>query len=270
MSEYIRNPALYMERTKPVQKPTGGSSASTSTAAGPATPVSSSTGGPVSPVTPTPLPPVPLAVPMPMPTPRGPSELNEAVDGLQETGHAIIKRLIHRIDWLRQIFTREGREIATEFFMEVIGTDIEWMADANAFMNGCEEKVAELLAKNPQRFNHFRELQKKGVQWPHSPELRKEIEKAGFIFRPSMSCAVPSISFTLALNCIRRFAVRFPLFCAVLRSRSVMIKRDRCMCDVCGVEVSGWRPWHDPREFHDFSKHTAAFKASLFNNDTQP
>jgi hypothetical protein len=24
----------------------------------------------------------------------------------------------------------------------------------------------------------------------------------------------------------------------------MMIKRDRCVCDACGVEVSGWRPWH--------------------------
>lgn len=41
----------------------------------------------------------------------------------------------------------------------------------------------------------------------YSPNLRRQIERAGFIFRP------------------------------------MMIKRDRCVCDACGVEVSGWRPW---------------------------
>lgn len=204
VSEYIRNPALYIERTKPVQKagstvqPTGGTASAAATTAAAAD----------------------APAPAPAPTPRGPSELHEAVDALQEDGHAIIKRLIQRIDWLRIIFTREGRKISTEFFVELLGTDTAWMTDANQFMKNCEERVAELLARNPQRFNQFRELQKKGVQWPHSSEFRKEIENAGFVFRP------------------------------------MMIKRDRCLCDTCGVEVSGWRPWHEVRAFHDYSKHS--------------
>jgi hypothetical protein len=150
------------------------------------------------------------------------------VDALQELGHALTKRLIQRIDWLRQIYAREKVSINPEFFIELLGTDTQWMEDAINFMQQCEEKVAELLAKNPQRFNQFRELQKKGVQWPHSPELRKEIERAGFQFRP------------------------------------MMIKRDRCSCEICGVEVSGWRPWHDARSFHDFSKHPPAYRQQLY------
>lgn len=75
-----------------------------------------------------------------------------------------------------------------------------------------------LINMNPTNFAKFRELQSRGVQWPHSPHLRRHIERAGFVFRP------------------------------------MMIKRDRCVCDACGVEVSGWRPWHNPWQHHDWSR----------------
>ncbi len=200
VSEYIRNPRLYMERKKPV-------------------PVVNPTEKPKDPAI--------LAAEKKafdalcdsaMKAPRGPSELHEAIDGLQETGHDVIKRFIYRVDWFRSIYAKADALIPLNDLVRLIGTDLTWMAEANAFMKSCEETVAELLAKNPQRFNQFRELQKKGIQWPHSPELRTEIEKAGFVFRP------------------------------------MMIKRDRCVCDHCEVEVSGWRPWHDPKGFHDVSK----------------
>jgi serine/threonine protein kinase len=198
VSEYIRNPQLYIERTK----------SSVRNARDRDQPV----------------------IPPP-PTMRGPSELHEAVDTLQETGHSVIKRLIQRIEWLVTILRRQNVEVIPESVLSLLGTDVKWMDDATGFMNSCEYKVAELLTKNPQRFNQFRDLQKKGVQWPHSPDLRKEIEKAGFVFRP------------------------------------MMIKRDRCVCDVCGAEVSGWRPWHDPRNFHDYSRHPASYRAERFPND---
>jgi hypothetical protein len=44
----------------------------------------------------------------------------------------------------------------------------------------------------------------------------------------------------------------------------MMIKRDRTICDTCGAEVSGWRPWYEPRSFHDYSKHTAQFRAERY------
>lgn len=86
-------------------------------------------------------------------------------------------------------------------------------------MKDAETSVTTMISNNPGKFAQFRELQSKGVAWPHSPQLRKEIEKAGFVFRP------------------------------------MMIKRDRCVCDKCEVEVSGWRPWHDPSLFHDELRH---------------
>src|SRR5688572_909021 len=44
----------------------------------------------------------------------------------------------------------------------------------------------------------------------------------------------------------------------------MMIKRDRTVCDTCGAEVSGWRPWYEPRSFHDYSKHNAQFRADKY------
>lgn len=70
---------------------------------------------------------------------------------------------------------------------------------------------------NPDIFKKFLEVPG-GIQWPHSPQLRRQIEFAGFVFRPKA------------------------------------IERDRCVCNTCGVEVSGWRLWHNPWTFHDWSK----------------
>lgn len=204
VSEYIRNPQLYIERTKTAQR--GGSSANAT----------------AQPVAPLPV------------TARGPSELHEHIDTLQETGHAVVKRLVQRLEWLLNIFARENVPVDAETLITLIGTDKKWMDDATAFMNSCEYKVAELLSKNPQRFNQFRDLQKKGVQWPHSLDLRRMIERAGFTFRP------------------------------------MMIKRDRTVCDTCGAEVSGHRPWYDIRTFHDYSKHAVQYKMEKLSTPLEP
>lgn len=203
VSEFIRNPTLYIERTKVIQ-----AVANTNAGSGPSTTAT--------------------AVPDPSTWPaRGPAELHEAIDALQEFGHSIVKRLIRRVNWMRAVFERDKVALNAAFIIECVSTDTEWVADATAFMKQCEECVAELLAKNPQRFNHFRELQKKGVQWPHAPEVRREIERAGLAFRP------------------------------------MMIKRDRTVCDQCGVEVAGWRTWYKPSSFHDFSKHPHGFREAV-------
>lgn len=164
VSEYIRNPFLYTERTKSMP-PAGANATGASTSAAP------NASNPNDPS---------------LWTARGPSEIHEAIDLLQETGHNTVKRLIQRIDWLRLVFRRDCVAPNAEFIIQCVATDVAWVAEAAAFMKQCEEKVAELLAKNPQRFNQFRELQKKGVQWPHTLEVRKAVEKTGFTFRPSM------------------------------------------------------------------------------------
>jgi Inhibitor of Apoptosis domain len=152
-----------------------------------------------------------------------------SMDDFQFRGQTIIKRLCQRIEWLLDLQRKSNKPFDAEFAVKVVAADREWANDANVFMKEAESKVTDMLTKNQQKFQAFRELQRKGVQWPHSPELRREIEAAGFVFRP------------------------------------MMIKRDRCVCETCGVEVSGWRPWHNPWSFHNYAKHPVTFQPQVRN-----
>jgi hypothetical protein len=105
-----------------------------------------------------------------------------------------------------------------------LAADRKWIADAQKFIKEAELRVTQMLTRNATRFAQFRELQKQGVAWPHGVLPRGDIEKAGFSFRP------------------------------------MMIKRDRCVCDTCLVEVSGWRPWDNPWLFHDYNRHPPEFR----------
>ncbi len=62
-------------------------------------------------------------------------------------------------------------------------------------------------------------FKKNGIGFCHSPAVRRAIEQTGFVYRP------------------------------------MMFKRDRTECDICGIEVSGWRSWDDPKTMHDIKKH---------------
>ncbi len=123
-----------------------------------------------------------------------------------------------------ELSRKAGKSFDANLAVRVIAADRDWAHEANVFMREAEAKVTELLVHNQKSFDEFRKLQRKGVQWPHSPQLRTQIESAGFAYRP------------------------------------MMIKRDRCICDKCNVEISGWRPWHDPWKYHNYDRHDAAFK----------
>jgi hypothetical protein len=148
---------------------------------------------------------------------------------LQHTGQCLLKDLWQRIHWLLKVEQRSQIPAGTKYdrvdiAIRVLQHDIKWLESAAKFMKDAELSVTTMIANNPGKFAQFRELQSKGVSWPHSPQLRRDIEAAGFIFRP------------------------------------MMIKRDRCVCDTCGVEVSGWRAWHDPWSFHDASRHPGGLR----------
>ena len=139
-------------------------------------------------------------------------------------GQNLIKRFACRIEWLLSLLKPVNKKFDSVFALRVMAADRVWAHDANEFMREVESKLTELLMANQNKFQAFRELQSKGVLWPHSMELRKQIESAGFAFRP------------------------------------MMIKRDRCVCETCGEEVSGWRSWHNPWSFHNYSRHDASFR----------
>jgi serine/threonine protein kinase len=150
-------------------------------------------------------------------------EQPRAIDILQSTAERLLRRLMMRLEWLLDLQTRAKEEFDPDLFLQVMNMDSKWMDESTAFIREAELKVTDLLKRNSQRFGAFRDLQKRGVQWPHSPRLRKDIESAGFVFKP------------------------------------MMVKRDRCVCEQCGIEICGWRPWHNPWQMHNLSKHSADF-----------
>lgn len=124
---------------------------------------------------------------------------------------------------------REEPRFITRFLIKSIAKHTDYLNRIQAFYKSAQVMVDKMLAKNPNRFKQFRELQKRGVSWPHSDELRKAIVKAGFRFGP------------------------------------MMVARDRCVCDTCEFELHA-RSWYDPRECHDYSKHPVSFEAELYQN----
>jgi hypothetical protein len=100
-------------------------------------------------------------------------------------------------------------------------------AEMSGQLKAVQALVADMLNKNQQRFEQYRQLGRRGVQWPYSSEERNKWESAGFVFRP------------------------------------MMIKRDRMVCEGCGVEVSGLAPWAQLQYYHNYEKHGDGFKEKL-------
>lgn len=154
---------------------------------------------------------------------RGFVQSDGPVGELMGKGATLLRRVLMRISWVLRLQALEHKSADPEVYLRVISADRLWTRDATAFMKEAETKVMDVLRANPERFQAFRDLQKKGVAWPHAAIVRRDIENAGFAFRP------------------------------------MMVKRDRCVCATCEVEVSGWRPWHNPWAFHDYAKHHPEF-----------
>lgn len=161
-------------------------------------------------------------VPMQMLKPLGTPQPGSLPD-FQLRGQVLMKRIALRMDWLLTLNRLSDTKFDAEFALSVHRNDHVWATDAANFIKEAEDTVTAMLLRNRESFEHFRAFQRKGVQWPHHPKLRHLIEDAKFSFRP------------------------------------MMIKRDRCICEGCGREVNGWRPWHNPWNFHDYSRHPPTF-----------
>jgi hypothetical protein len=100
-------------------------------------------------------------------------------------------------------------ELMAAFFEAMDDATEKRMLDG---MNQAEKDVKAMLADNPKKFGDFRELQRKGISWPHSYAMRKIFEADGFTFMP------------------------------------IMIKRDRMVCEkACKADVSSFiADCHDP------------------------
>jgi hypothetical protein len=107
-----------------------------------------------------------------------------SIEQLQVRGRRLLQWLCQRVQWLIDLSKKSGREFQPEHFIRVIAVDRNFGDLANSFMKDAELKVTHMLTNNQQKFHQFREIQRRGVLWPHSPALRKEVEAAGFVFRP--------------------------------------------------------------------------------------
>lgn len=147
------------------------------------------------------------------------------VSDLQREAQILILRLCQRVDWLLDLEQKANKPFDPEFHLQVIAADKEWRATADELMDKLDKKVCEMLIKYSQIWQGFRKVLStyKDKIWPHSEALRKEIERAGFVVR--------QVSLT---------------------------KIDRCVCETCGVEIFGLRPWHKPWDRHNKAKHTAS------------
>jgi len=103
-------------------------------------------------------------------------------------------------------------------------TDNPWLNIARIFLKEAELRVTQMLHRNPTRFAQFRELAKHGANFPHSNQVMEELREDGWSWLP------------------------------------LLIKRDRHVCPVCHVEVSGFRPWHKARLLHNFGLHPPSFR----------
>lgn len=166
--------------------------------------------------------------PPPQPLSMGRLLREDNIQPLQEQGKLLLTQLCVRVRWLLALRNaaaqKTEQEVALRATVFYLCSDRKWVSDAQIFMRDAELRVTQMLTRNATRFAQFRELQKKGVAWPHSIEARHAIERAGFTFRP------------------------------------MMIKRDRVVCDDCLREVSGFRAYHNPSLFHDFSRHDPNFR----------
>ena len=146
---------------------------------------------------------------------------------LESKGKPILTRLIQRVDWYLELIQKSGGKFNTAIALHVVLADHKWFNEALTHLHQSEEIITRTLAASAGIFENFRAVLRGSIVWPHSSKLREVIESAGFKHAPTI------------------------------------LKRDRVICSVCGVEVDGWRPWHNPWTFHDFLRHPANFQPAL-------
>lgn len=80
-----------------------------------------------------------------------------SMDDYQMRGQNIIKRLCSRVEWLLDMQRKSNKAFDAELAVKVIAADRDWASDANTFMKEAESKVTDMLTKNQQKFQAFRE-----------------------------------------------------------------------------------------------------------------
>lgn len=151
--------------------------------------------------------------------PLGPTDITGAIETLNDKARDLTKTYIQRMEWICEILKRESIPFDPRFSLEILRTDEPLMAEIDTFNKNTLTTIQTLISENQDRLNLYKDfIQNNRIHWPHH-SISKEIKNTGFSHFPSLA------------------------------------KRDRCICRTCQVEVYGWRPWMDPEQLHDQSKH---------------
>jgi hypothetical protein len=154
---------------------------------------------------------------------------NQSLQHLEKGGEGLVLQMCKRIEWMLGLLKEAGKSFNADLCLRLVAADREWCSNVLTWAKEVEATVSDILRKNKNKFQEYRQRQRSGVSWPHSTAVRDRIEMCNFTYRP------------------------------------MMLKRDRCVCEVCGVEVYGWRPWHDPMSFHLYAKHPPAFQPVMLH-----
>lgn len=148
-------------------------------------------------------------------------DLYKTMQGFDAQGKRFCLKLVQRVEWLAEIFTKENLPFDPQLCLEFLGTDIDFLNEIDFYFTSLGQALCVLTNKDPHHFNLYRDEQKmelkKKDDWPHRLQLLKEIEKYGFEFTPTL------------------------------------IKRDCCKCKKCGEEISGWRSWMGSTDLYKHS-----------------
>ncbi|OAI48025.1 hypothetical protein AYO45_05365 [Gammaproteobacteria bacterium SCGC AG-212-F23] len=142
----------------------------------------------------------------------------DSIEEVNARALALLKRLYQRVNWMLELQGKLGSEIDAEFYIKVIAADKKWVKEVDQLYIDAEHIVTNKIANN-KLFDEFRKL---SVSWPYAPALEKEIKKAGLVHSP------------------------------------MLLKRGRCVCTDCGIEIFGLMPWSNPwslQKLHNTLKH---------------
>lgn len=145
-----------------------------------------------------------------------PGQRRFTVRDLQETCSVLTGRFIQLVEWISGLQHHAGEPFDPGLCMTVIAANKRWTDDTAILMREADGSMRALFVGNQKQYHEFQRL--RGC-WPHSQALLNEIEASGFKNYPTM------------------------------------MKLDRSHCNICDVEVVGWRPWHDPWNMHNASRH---------------
>lgn len=148
-----------------------------------------------------------------------PKALDTDIKQLVTNSQDILRRAMTWVQWVSSLENdNKVKDFKTsDRILGLLKQDQEWMKDSEVFLKDLERQTSSIINYNPKAPEQLIKLTG-GVQFPHSPLVHRSLESTGFIYSPTT------------------------------------FKRDRCVCQYCGIKVSGWRPWHNAWQMHDWSQ----------------